>query len=94
MAQEERSFATGHTADAGAETRVDQATVDAVYNRLRVDLYGGLKERILEPSSIALPTDPTLLDLIKSKFVGYFRWTAFAMLFAPVVFWIISKNHH
>jgi hypothetical protein len=36
--------------------------------------------------------DPGLWVLIKTKFVGYFRWTAFAMLFAPIAFWIASRR--
>jgi hypothetical protein len=35
--------------------------------------------------------DAGLWVLIKTKFVGYFRWTAFAMLLAPVAFWITSR---
>ena len=36
--------------------------------------------------------DPTLWNLTKTKFVGYFRWTAFAMLLGPLAFWIISRK--
>jgi hypothetical protein len=43
-----------------------------------------------EPS--AHHNEPGLFDLIKTKFFGYFRWTAFAMLLAPVVFWIASRQ--
>jgi hypothetical protein len=39
-----------------------------------------------------LPDEPRLADLIKTKFVGYLRWTAFAMLLAPIAFWIASRH--
>jgi hypothetical protein len=31
-------------------------------------------------------------DIAVTKFVGYFRWTAFAMLLAPIAFWIASRH--
>jgi len=36
--------------------------------------------------------DAGLWGLIKSKSVGYFRWTAFAMILAPIAFWIASRK--
>ena len=60
------------------------------------DSYGRQTSRQAQhlPLRSRTPTgdDPDLWDLIKTKFGGYVRWTAFAMLLAPAVFWITSHQ--
>jgi hypothetical protein len=77
--------------------------MDAIQRRALVNLSGlastaapstpeGSSDQSIGEIGHADDIDPTLWTLTKTKFVGYLRWTALAMLLGPLAFWIVSRK--
>ena len=47
-------------------------------------------ETIWIPDELIAPPPSELWRLSETKFVGYFQWTVFAVLLAPIAFWVFG----